>query len=56
MNILCRMCGVVCNHMTGLCNKCRPALLHMGANYGMSKADVAYLEWKAQSDSAKDGP
>jgi hypothetical protein len=36
--ILCRMCGAVCNHMTGLCPEHR--------RDGLTAADRAYLEWK----------
>jgi RNA polymerase subunit RPABC4/transcription elongation factor Spt4 len=34
--ILCRMCGAVCNHMTGLCPEHR--------RDGLTAADRAYLE------------
>jgi hypothetical protein len=43
--ILCRMCGAVSNHHTGLC------ALHRDPEYcalvGLTEADRAYLAWKA---------
>lgn len=45
--ILCRMCGEVCNHMTGLCAKHRqPSIICTRGCDGLTDADRAYLEWK----------
>lgn len=45
--ILCRMCGEVCNHMSGLCAKHRkPDLICRRGSGWLTDADRAYLEWK----------
>lgn len=43
--ILCRMCGAVCNHVTGLCAAHRPGE-GSSAVVGLTEADRSYLEWK----------
>lgn len=52
--ILCRVCGGVSNHVTGLCARHRPDPLCGRGGDGRTDADRAYLEWKKQRD-ASDG-
>ena len=53
--ILCRVCGEVCNHMTGLCASHRqPDIICSRGGDGRTGADRAYLEWKKQRDAALD--
>lgn len=51
--ILCRMCGEICNHFSGLCRAHRREddAFHVTAR-GLSKADRAYLDWKRKRDEA----
>ena len=44
--IMCRNCGEISNHMTGLCRECRGvAAIAAGT---LTKADRLYAEWKDQ--------
>jgi hypothetical protein len=52
-NILCRMCGEVSNHVSGLCSAHRREADDFSVTaIGLSKADRAYLEWKRQRDAS----
>lgn len=46
-NILCRICGTISNHVTGLCAAHRD---QYGGNVRPTRADQAYLEWKRLQD------
>ena len=42
--LLCRKCGAVANHMSGLC------LAHRPAEPGESRADALYRRWVVERD------
>lgn len=50
-NIMCRMCGTISNHVTGLCYQHRRA---EDGYVGLTCADQAYLAWKRQRDAGND--
>jgi hypothetical protein len=50
LQVLCRICGKVCNHLSGLCKAHRDP---RGDNVWLTDADRAYLEWKRQKDGAQ---
>lgn len=52
--VLCRMCGAVCNHMSGLCAKHRPDIVCTRGGDGLTDADRAYLEWKRGRDERRE--
>lgn len=48
--VLCRVCGAISNHITGLCDDHRtPDIICRRGR--LSQADYAYLEWKRQKDA-----
>ena len=52
-NVLCRMCGDVCNHFTGLCDFHRETgAIETGAPFvsraTLTDADRAYLAWQRE--------
>jgi hypothetical protein len=49
-NIVCMMCGKVCNHFSGLCADHRKQI-DGPEEVTMTKADMDYINWKAQRKS-----
>ena len=53
--VLCLVCGAVCNHQTLLCVRQRqPDIICTRGGDGLIDADRAYLEWKRQRDAFSD--
>jgi hypothetical protein len=50
-NILCIVCGAICNHMTLRCAKHRQADWDEGP--GPTNADMEYLKWKQNRDAER---
>lgn len=49
-NIVCMMCGKVCNHISSLCEAHRKQILGPD-EVQMTKSDMDYINWKAQRQS-----